>query len=435
MREVITLHTGQAGVQLGSSLWDLTCKEHGIDQDGNLQNGEGEKEDLGAFFQTMPQGNLSPRALLVDLEPTVIDQVRKGGYRNLYVPRSMLTGNEDAANNFARGYITESRQMIPRVCEALRSQAEASERLQGFMLYHSFGGGTGSGLHARIVELISEEFSKKCKIEVAVFPSPTMATAVVEPYNCVLSTDATLEDTDCVFLADNEAIYDICQSRLDIDNPNYTSLNRLLAQTVSSITASLRYPGSLNADFTDFQTNLVPYPRIHFPVISYAPIVSKHVVGKECLSVLDITNRCFEHQNRMVKCETADGQYMACVLLYRGNIVPKDVNEAIHMIKSKKDIRFVGWSPTGFKVGINESRPGYLEEGDLAKVDKAVCLISNTTAIRHAWGRINHQFQLMYRKRAFIHWYLQEGMDQEDITTALDNLFTLQQDYDSLMDE
>lgn len=57
-----------------------------------------------------------------------------------------------------------------------------------------------------------------------------------------------------------------------------------------------------------------------------------------------------------------------------------------------------------WQVGINESSPGYLAEGDLARVDKAVCLISNTTAIRHAWDRINYQFQVMFQKRAFIHW-------------------------------
>jgi tubulin alpha len=53
---------------------------------------------------------------------------------------------------------------------------------------------------------------------------------------------------------------------LDIERPTYTNLNRLLAQVVSSITASLRFDGALNVDLTEFQTNLVPYPRIHFPL-------------------------------------------------------------------------------------------------------------------------------------------------------------------------
>ena len=88
-----------------------------------------------------------------------------------------------------------------------------------------------------------------------------MSTSVVEPYNAVLTTSYTLDHTDCVFLADNEAMYNICMNQLDIDTPNYANLNHLLAQTVSSITASLRFQGTLNADFTDFQTNLVPFPR------------------------------------------------------------------------------------------------------------------------------------------------------------------------------
>jgi tubulin alpha len=55
----------------------------------------------------------------------------------------------------------------------------------------------------------------------------------------------------------------------------------------------------------------------------------------------------------MVKCDPRHGKYMACCLLYRGDVVPKDVNQAIATIKTKKSIQFVDWCPTGFKVGIN----------------------------------------------------------------------------------
>ena len=101
-----------------------------------------------------------------------------------------------------------------------------------------------------------------------------VSTAVVEPYNAILTTHTTLEHSDCAFMVDNEAIFDMCRRNLDIERPSYSNLNRLIGQVkylyhnhplavqvVSSITASLRFDGALNVDLTEFQTNLVPYPR------------------------------------------------------------------------------------------------------------------------------------------------------------------------------
>jgi len=229
---------------------------------------------------------------------------------------------------------------------------------------------------------------------------------------------------------DNEAIFDICRKKLDVERPTYTNLNRLISQIVSSITASLRFDGALNVDLTEFQTNLVPYPRIHFPLVSYAPVISAEKAYHEQLSVKEITNACFEPANQMVKCDPRHGKYMACCMLYRGDVVPKDVTEAIATIKSKSNIRFVDWCPTGFKVGLNFQPPATIPGGDQAAVPRAVCMLSNTTAIVEAWARLNHKFDLMFAKRAFVHWYVGEGMEEGEFSEAREDLAALEKDYE-----
>ena len=107
------------------------------------------------------------------------------------------------------------------------------------------------------MERLSVDYGKKSKLEFSIYPAPQIATAVVEPYNSILTTHTTLEHSDCAFMVDNEAIYDICRRNLDIERPTYTNLNRLIGQIVSSITASLRFDGALNVDLTEFQVRYI----------------------------------------------------------------------------------------------------------------------------------------------------------------------------------
>uniref|UniRef100_A0A452HBG1 Tubulin alpha chain n=1 Tax=Gopherus agassizii TaxID=38772 RepID=A0A452HBG1_9SAUR len=347
------------------------------------------------FFCETAAGKHVPRAVFIDLEPTVIDEIRTGTYHLLFHPKQLITGKEDAANNYA----------------------DQCSGLQGFLVFHSFGGGTGSGFMSLLMERLSVEFGKKSKLEFSVYPAPQVSTAVVEPYNSILTTHTTLEHSDCSFMVDNEAIYDICNRNLNMERPSYHNLNRLIAQIVSSITVSLRFDGALNVDLTEFQTNLVPYPRIHFHFTTYAPIISAERAYLEQLSVPEITNAC---------------KYMACCLLYRGDVVPKDVTAAIAAIQTRRSIQFVDWCPTGFKVGIKYQPPTVVPVGDLAKVQRAVCMLSNTTAIAEAWARLDHKFDLMYVKRAFVHWYVGERMKEGEFSEAREDLAALERDYEEV---
>ncbi|CAI9768649.1 unnamed protein product [Fraxinus pennsylvanica] len=111
MREIISIHIGQAGIQVGNSCWELYCLEHGIQPDGMMPSDTsvGVAHDaFNTFFSETGSGKHVPRAIFLDLEPTVIDEVRTGTYRQLFHPEQLISGKEDAANNFARGHYTDS---------------------------------------------------------------------------------------------------------------------------------------------------------------------------------------------------------------------------------------------------------------------------------------------------------------------------------------
>ncbi|KAK9418129.1 putative Tubulin alpha chain [Seiridium unicorne] len=439
--EILHLHLGQAGTQLGNSAWELYLLEHGLGRDGRPSTEEGKDAVDGGsyetFFTETSNGKYVPRSIFVDLDPSPIDEIRTGDYRQLFHPELLISGKEDAANNYARGHYTIGKEMVENVVDRIRRVADNCSALQGFLIFHSFGGGTGSGFGALLLERLSTEYGKKCKLEFAVYPAPRVSTAVVEPYNAVLSTHSTIENSDCTFLVDNEAVYDICKRNLDIPRPNYEHLNRLIAQVVSSITSSLRFDGALNVDLNEFQTNLVPYPRIHYPLISYAPVVSAAKSSHESFKVHDLTFQCFEPNNQMVVCDPRNGKYMAVALLYRGDVVPRDCSAAIAALKAKASFNLVEWCPTGFKLGINYQKPMAVptaspSDGGLASVDRSVSMLSNTTAIAEAWSRLDHKFDLMYSKRAFVHWYVGEGMEEGEFSEAREDLAALEKDYEEV---
>lgn len=212
-RETISVHIGQAGIQAANTLWELYGLEHGIKADGFVTDNRGDDVDncFHTFYAESQTGKFIPRAILVDTEPTVIDEVRHGVYRDLFHPDLMINSMEDAANNFARGYLSIGKQILSPVMNMIRKSAEQSNSLQGFFVFHSFGGGTGSGFTALLMEKVNEEFGKKCKLQLSIYPSPQICTAIVEPYNSVLTTHNSMDNVDCSFIFDNQAIYDICK--------------------------------------------------------------------------------------------------------------------------------------------------------------------------------------------------------------------------------
>merc|ERR1719163_1210702 len=259
---------------------------------------------------------------------------------------------------------------MDQVNDRVKSMVEDCDNLQGFIMSHAVGGGSGSGLGMLILERLAVDYRKKSKIGFEIYPSPNISTCIVEPYNALLSTHWLLDHTDVSLLLDNEALYDICKKNLSIPKPSYHQLNVVIAKVVSSMTAALRFQGELNVDLNEFQTNLVPFPRLHFMTTSLAPVISKEKATHEAQTIREITDHVFQPQNMLVKYadfDPVEDKYMAISINYRGEIKSKEANSTVQWLKQNNKISFVEWCPTGFKIGLNSSPAETVEEDIMAK--------------------------------------------------------------------
>jgi tubulin beta len=305
--------------------------------------------------------------------------------------------------------------------DVLRKAAESCEMLQGFQLSHSLGGGTGSGLGTLLTTKIKEDFPDRMLATFSVFPSPKVSDTVVEPYNATLSIHQLVENVEQVFCIDNEALYNICNKTLKLPTPSFSDLNSLVAKVMSGVTCCLRFPGQLNSDLRKLAVNLVPFPRLHFFLIGYAPLSSSSNKEYNSTKVSDLTSQMFSSSNMMCACDPRNGKYLTASAMFRGKMSTKDVDDQMLAVQTKNSENFVEWIPNNIKSSVCDIAPkGY---------DMAATFVGNSTAIQDIFKRVATQFSAMFKKKAYLHWYTGEGMDEMEFTEAESNMNDLVAEY------
>ncbi|GMM51827.1 hypothetical protein DASB73_027900 [Starmerella bacillaris] len=432
MREIVHISTGQCGNQIGTAFWETISAEHNIDGSGRrivadhpaaaagTYSGDVHANDKLDVYYSQSGSRYVPRAVLVDLEPGTLDNVKSGPLGDLFRPDNYINALSSAGNNWAKGYYTEGAEILEQVMDVVRREVELTDSLQGFQMTHSLGGGTGSGLGTLLMTNLRDEYADRMIASYSVFPSIDSDT-VVEPYNSVLALSQLLESTNETFCLDNHAMYSIFQRNLKISQPSYGDINKLVAQVMSGVTTSLRYPGELNSDLRKLAVNLVPFNRLHFFTVGYAPLFASAAKKFTNLSVPELTQQLLDGRNLMAGVKPTTGKYLTCGAFFRGNVAVKEIEDEMNKYRARNSNLFVDFIPDNVQTSLCSVPP--------KDVDMTATFVSNTTAISQLFERIHGHFELMFKRKAFLHWFTFEGMDINEFTEAESNIKDLMSDY------
>jgi len=523
-REIITLQVGQCGNQIGGEFWKQLCAEHGIARDGTLKNSWDNPESINnivgnnisthnhynqkanpytsstlgsqnsqnnsnggntiqaddrkdVFFYQGDEDRYIPRALLMDLEPRVINKVAMGWGRRLFNPENLFVAQDGggAGNNWASGY-RQGAEHYETILDMIDRESDNSDSLEGFVLTHSIGGGTGSGMGSYLLERLNDHFPKKLVQTYSVFPSwKDQSDVVVEPYNSLLTMKRLTLNADAVVVLDNSALNRIAVDRLRIENPSVDHINSLVATIMAASTTTLRYPGYMNNDWIGLLASLIPTPRCHFLMTGYTPLVlpetgdtsasGDHIPGTVSSSnasdasskdtrmrqtpdfsqngirkttVLDVMRRLTQPKNIMVSANMrgkGNSCYISILNIIQGNdIDPTQIHKALQRIREKRhyshahgDIPFIPWGPASIQVALARKSP-YLQH----RHKVSGFMLANHTSMAELFERLLKQYDRIKSRNAFLDNFRREECFQGSMMEEFDHSREVVQ---SLVDE
>ncbi|XP_026880002.2 tubulin epsilon chain isoform X1 [Electrophorus electricus] len=453
MTQSVVVQVGQCGNQVGCRFWDLALREHAHVNKKGIYD-----EALGSFFRNVDprceEGSGTPRiaglrarAVLVDMEEGVLNEVRQGPLRQLFSTTQLISDVSGSGNNWAVGHHTYGSMYREQIVDQIRRAAEHCDCLQTFFLIHSMGGGTGSGLGTCVLKLLEEEFPEVCRLVTAVYPS-SEDDVITSPYNSVLAMRELTEHAHCVFPIENQSLVDIVsqiqhmahtgkpsavikkdctiisgQGGMSKTQKPFDSMNNIVANLLLNITSSARFEGSLNMDLNEIAMNLVPFPRLHYLVSSLTPLYTLADVNVPTRRLDQMFTDAFSKEFQLMKADPRHSLYLSCALMLRGNVQVSDLRRNIERLRPT--LSFVPWNAEGWKVSLCSVPPVGHTHSLLA--------LANNTCVASAFTKLRDRFIKLYRKKAHLHHYMcVEGMETADFSEALHSLSALIDEYSQL---
>lgn len=417
--EIITIQVGQCGNQVGKQFWSQLAKEHGIDRDGQSIESDdpntARDDDTNPFFKLNDGSRYTPRALMVDLEPSAIQDVQTH-FPGFFDPRNVWISPEElgAGNSWSKGYdygLSNQDEFL----NMIDKEIDATENFEGFQLLHSVAGGTGSGLGSSLLEAISDRYPKKFLTTYSVFPSDE-SEVVIQPYNTILTLRRLSENSDASIVFDNNALLNLTSKVFRDPYTSYLHTNQLISAAMSSITNSLRFPSYMYNSLPSIFSTLVPTPDLHFIIPGFTPFTSDYVTaGKELKNntAYDVLLDLFDGSSSLVSRSTDNPTYYNVYCSLIGAVERSDVLRATS--KAQQRLNFAPWSFSSVHVNVGRRSPYLAAQTHHNYVNGLI--LANTSSVVSLFNGACKTFDKIFSKGAFLNAFkdgkmFQNGWDE-----------------------
>ncbi len=246
--------------------------------------------------------------------------------------------------------------MIDDIMDGVRKEAERCDSLQGFVLLHSLGGGTGSGLGSLLLRKLRDEYPHLVISTHSITPTVEHSTIVVEPYNAVLGLNQLLEYADTCTLYTNAAMEDACRRVLNHPAPGFNDLNALVSRVINIVSSGSRFPGADTAGLRKIAVSSVPYPRLHFLLPSLAPINTSQERLYARDNVHEVLHDVFDSHHSLCRVYKAAGEtYITSACIFRGPVSVNEIEEEVLQFKRRHIHEFIDYIPDNVAVALTHT--------------------------------------------------------------------------------
>lgn len=396
---------GTAGCRMAEVWWGSLCREHGIDSQTGHALHHSPTGSWQAFFRKVMQIDGSekyvPRAIFADFSETDLALlVERSG--ELFHPSALLFGKSSSANVFLGAKDPVANSMVETMLNLLQRHSHDTGGISGIFLCHSLEGGTGGGLACQALHAFEKSLPAVPVVCVCPLPDPDLGHSVTAPYNIALTMAAIQKKAKLTLLFDHRAMEVAAAKHWKWPIQNVEkSPNFLISEAMSAFSAPLRFPGSDS-------------PPIRLPEWLHSILGPDEGVTRYLMPVLSPLQQILG--SKKGKLTSADLLKSCVPLLKSLGGKPRHVTLLLKA-RGLEDI----WGSTLLQTAKTPKYYRVSSERGTGR-QESVTLLKDAGNFGQRLEGFAKQAQQLLKRQAYLHWYLNLGYTESDISKSVDEL-------------